>query len=342
MLEGKRDKLGIQIAIFLTVLIPVLCSTSLAAPEHAHWGLSSLGEAFFVDDGSFGFVAQSFVADATETVTKIKGEYTRSAAVEYDLKIEIRADSSGSPDMSSSGLLGTATVTNSEIWDWELNGWPTGESGTVQKTLSPSVNLTSGSTYWIVWRGTGAGSMPDFVDVVYHGNHESSGMGVSTSDNGETWTQITGGADFVYEFDGGSPGPGPDPGPNIGPVPPEGLVLIVGVGWVDLSWNASTEPDLADDGYRLYRREISTEEEGAGEHNKLLEFPVDYELVADGSGTWFHDATVQSGMIYGYVISVKDEDGNESGPSDEVNTAVPVYGPGAGTGGGGCFLSTAR
>ncbi len=134
-------------------------------------------------------------------------------------------------------------------------------------------------------------------------------------------------------------------GDDIGPEPPTGLALIVGVSWVDLEWNASTEPDLAEtDGYRLYRRELSRGVE-LGTWDILIdglppEFPGDYDLTATGMGTWFHDMTVQPGKVYGYVISVKDQTESESAPSVEIYTLVPVYGPGAG-GGGGCFLSTA-
>lgn len=135
-------------------------------------------------------------------------------------------------------------------------------------------------------------------------------------------------------------------GDDIGPIPPDGLVLVVGVSWVDAGWNASTEPDIGEDGYRLYRREL---QEGVEPQTwELLidglvpEFPGDYELIADGIGTWYHDVTVQHGKMYGYVISVTDADKSESAPSTEAYTNAPVYGPGTGTGSGGCFLSTVR
>ncbi len=145
--------------------------------------------------------------------------------------------------------------------------------------------------------------------------------------------------------------------PNPGPPPPEGLELLIGAGWVDVSWDASEESDLADDGYRLWRRlvpDLLEEIEEMGEAMEegdavadllFLEFPDDYDLVASGTGTWFHDDTVKSGEEYAYVLTVRDLSGSESAPSIEVSTLTLAPGgvPGAsGGGGGGCFLSAGR
>jgi len=77
--------------------------------------------------------------------------------------------------------------------------------------------------------------------------------------------------------------------------------------FIDLSWTANTEPDLA--GYNVYRH---TENEAPVKVNsELIKVPA------------FQDKTVKPGRKYFYSVSAVDLRGNESGKSAETSESVP-------------------
>lgn len=98
------------------------------------------------------------------------------------------------------------------------------------------------------------------------------------------------------------------------PAVPSGLAAIAIIGEngdgpaIDLSWQPDTEADLA--GYIVYRRE----ESGSWERITAARPIV---------GPAFHDARVQAGRSYSYVVTAIDLGGHESGRSGEVEETVP-------------------
>jgi hypothetical protein len=77
--------------------------------------------------------------------------------------------------------------------------------------------------------------------------------------------------------------------------------------FIDLSWTANTEPDLA--GYNVYRH---TENEAPVKLNsELIKLPA------------FRDTNVKPGTKYFYSVSAVDLRGNESGKSAEASESVP-------------------
>jgi thermitase len=106
----------------------------------------------------------------------------------------------------------------------------------------------------------------------------------------------------------------PDPSGDVTPpANPAGLAATAGNGVVNLSWTASTEPDLA--GYRVYRSTTS----GSGYAERTT------GLV---TATSFADSSVTNGTTYYYVIRAADVSGNLSGDSAQV-VATPAAPPAA-------------
>jgi hypothetical protein len=100
---------------------------------------------------------------------------------------------------------------------------------------------------------------------------------------------------------------------RFAPSAPTGLASIPGTAngrpVIDLSWQASTESDLA--GYNVYRRTGPS-----GSFNRMTSKPV--------AGPAFSDTTVDPAATYTYRVTAVDNDGNESNPSEEITeTAGP-------------------
>lgn len=100
---------------------------------------------------------------------------------------------------------------------------------------------------------------------------------------------------------------------HFAPAAPTGLASIPGTQngrpIIDLSWQASTENDLA--GYNVYRRIGST-----GPFTLLTTKPA--------VGPAFSDTEIAPATSYTYRVTAVDHDGNESKPSDETTeTAGP-------------------
>ncbi len=98
------------------------------------------------------------------------------------------------------------------------------------------------------------------------------------------------------------------------PAVPEGLAAVAiagengGAPAIDLSWQPDSEADLA--GYIVYRRE------GTG----------DWQCISPAGpvvGPAFHDAHVEAGHSYSYVVTAVDQGGHESGRSGEAQETVP-------------------
>lgn len=92
---------------------------------------------------------------------------------------------------------------------------------------------------------------------------------------------------------------------RFGPAPPGGLVAAVGFDTVELTWDRSTEPDLA--GYFVYR------DGGFGEQriSDLLASPA------------YSDRDVHSGVHYRYRVRAVDREGNEGDPTPAVEQSAP-------------------
>lgn len=133
-----------------------------------------------VSEGNY--LAQSFVAGATGTITKIEILAYQTISAFYDF-ISIYADSAGSPGTR----LGLATIVI-----------PVGSTLAYIASTSPAAAVTNGTTYWIVFQNTivyGAGSGSD----VYWGYDGAGGYGsgaAKTSTNGTSWSAATGDQDF--------------------------------------------------------------------------------------------------------------------------------------------------
>ena len=96
------------------------------------------------------------------------------------------------------------------------------------------------------------------------------------------------------------------------PAAPTGLEAVFSglakQAYIDLSWNANTEPDLA--GYNVYRREA----DGAP-------LKINNDLVKTST---FRDTKVLGGHTYLYAVSAVDLRGNESAKSKEASEQVPT------------------
>lgn len=106
-----------------------------------------------------------------------------------------------------------------------------------------------------------------------------------------------------------------DPAPEIRvefmdtfpPQPPRGVIAIVGRDFVALSWEANRESDML--GYRVWRK-------CRGEQ----EFePLENDPVPENAYT---DRTVDAASDYVYAVTAVDQEGNESGISDEVQVHI--------------------
>jgi hypothetical protein len=86
------------------------------------------------------------------------------------------------------------------------------------------------------------------------------------------------------------------PRDTFAPQPPQGLTAVFTTEFVELIWNASTEPDLA--GYFVYRRS-----EGESE-TRLTAEPLSTPI--------YRDSTVAGGKSYTYRVTAVDAAGNES------------------------------
>jgi len=84
---------------------------------------------------------------------------------------------------------------------------------------------------------------------------------------------------------------------TFAPAEPAGLTVIVGPGYIALSWQAGREPDLA--GYSVWRREPD-----GGEFVRVASLPV--------TDTAYSDDQVEKGRKYEYAITALDGAGNES------------------------------
>ncbi|MBN2244505.1 MAG: hypothetical protein JW755_01530, partial [Candidatus Aminicenantes bacterium] len=91
------------------------------------------------------------------------------------------------------------------------------------------------------------------------------------------------------------------------PVPPEGLVSIMGADFISLSWKANQEEDLA--GYRVWRK---------------LEDGDQYELLTPDPITEiaFNDHGIKKNVAYLYAVSALDQNNNESSKSKDLRVIL--------------------
>jgi len=97
---------------------------------------------------------------------------------------------------------------------------------------------------------------------------------------------------------------------SFAPAPPSGLEAVFSAGqnaFIDLTWTANTESDLA--GYNVYRHTGS--EAPVKINTELIKTPR------------FPDPGIQPGMKYFYSVTAVDVRGNESGKSAETSEVVP-------------------
>jgi hypothetical protein len=92
---------------------------------------------------------------------------------------------------------------------------------------------------------------------------------------------------------------------RFGPAPPAGLTAAAGLDTVELTWDRSTEPDLA--GYYVYR------DDGSGEQriSDLVPSPA------------YSDRGARSGVRYRYRVRAVDREGNEGEPTPVVEQPAP-------------------
>ena len=97
------------------------------------------------------------------------------------------------------------------------------------------------------------------------------------------------------------------PADTFPPSPPAGLRAIAAETSVELSWQRSTEPDLAN--YRVWRAK------GSEDFAPLQTGPLAVPSLSD--------SPVESGQSYQYAVSAVDAQGNESERSDPAEVQVP-------------------
>ncbi len=90
------------------------------------------------------------------------------------------------------------------------------------------------------------------------------------------------------------------------PAEPTGLRTSTGDNFIELFWNANTEPDLA--GYNVY---VSSSYDGR------------YQLIGSTRDTYFLDNGARNGNTYYYAVTAYDYDGNESALSMDVAYDIP-------------------
>ncbi len=103
------------------------------------------------------------------------------------------------------------------------------------------------------------------------------------------------------------------------PAPPSALACRLEGGWVELTWDVSTEPDLA--GYNVYRVRMSDDPTEPDRTEKLNQ-----ALVAD---PFFFDHEVEAGLTYAYQTTAVDHAGNESAHSASAAITLPAPPPAA-------------
>lgn len=217
-----------------------------------------------------------------------------------------------------------AGLLNGPVWSssgaWQNRDYASdGDHGTrAQVQLVPG-----GGPYWLEWRFAEEASIDQFY-AQYSGTgfylrfydvdgNEIHAEYLSPSTSVRTLSQVVSGVwsvrltqagthdsqwAYVYEVDVyGSMGD------IIPPAAPTGFMATAGDGYVDLSWQANSEGDLA--GYRVYR---------------------DSALIADVTGTTYRDGLVTNGISYSYYVTAYDSNGNESSASTTV-MATPVEMP---------------
>lgn len=111
------------------------------------------------------------------------------------------------------------------------------------------------------------------------------------------------------------------------PAAPTGLVAVPvsaalngGHAEVDLSWQANTEPDLAQ--YRVYRADLGVGNAGAGGALQAVPLPAGASAMVAPA---FRDLDVIPGHRYAYAVTAIDQAGNESPRSATVEATVPGH-----------------
>lgn len=91
------------------------------------------------------------------------------------------------------------------------------------------------------------------------------------------------------------------------PAPPSGLNASLDNGQITLTWDPNSETDLAE--YRLYRFALPQEE-------------TEFVATISAGTESYTDTDIVNGRTYSYWVSAADQNGNESGYSDEVQVEL--------------------
>ncbi len=97
------------------------------------------------------------------------------------------------------------------------------------------------------------------------------------------------------------------PKDTFAPVPPKGVVLVMGPDILSLSWDANQESDLG--GYRVWKRA-----EGESEFAALMKEPI--------LENTYTDTSVEKNIRYYYAITSLDKAGNESQKSNTISEII--------------------
>ncbi len=97
------------------------------------------------------------------------------------------------------------------------------------------------------------------------------------------------------------------PKDTFAPVPPKGVVLVMGTEILSLSWDANQESDLG--GYRVWKRA-----EGESEFTALMKKPI--------LENTYTDTSVEKNIRYYYAITSMDKAGNESRKSNTISEII--------------------
>ena len=183
---------------------------------------------------------------------------------------------------------------------------PTGLSAAVDDslvTLSWTDNSEADLYGYNLYRSTSSGSLGSLLATVTGTN----AFVDSSVTNGTTYYYTVKAVDNVDNESTGAETPATPADPDPAPAAPTNLVVTAGDYFVDLSWNANSENDLAS--YTIYRTGLSG-------------YYFGDPLVTNVTDTSYRDNTAVNGITYHYVVTAIDANGNESLVSNELS-ALP-------------------
>jgi chitodextrinase len=221
-----------------------------------------------------------YTATASGAAASLK-LYVSSGTTATSVKVGVYSNNNGHPGT----LLASGTINSPTIGAWNT------------ASLSPSVTLTSGTTYWIGFLGTGG--QLSYKDTASGNCSESPAGNLSalptTWTTGSVWSSCNASA---YVLSGASDATAPTVPANLTAGAPS-------TNQVNLSWDAAT--DNVGVTHYIVKRGATT--------------------IAQPTTTSFSDNTVAANTTYTYTVQAVDAAGNQSSASNTVTVTTPAPAP---------------